>query len=229
MDSQQILSLPAPPKTSTYSPVSHKNIFDEVQENLYKHNYHIQNTAISGARKGQQMIGYVDCANKNDPEIGFRVAFRNSYDKSMSVGFVAGNVVWICSNGIISGDIQYVRKHTGSVLQEMKQRIDESVTDLVEHYEIINNHSSEMKRIHMETSSVAELCGLMYIERDIIKATQLSVLKQEIANPTYDHGYPNTLWEFYNAVTHTMKKSHPKDYISQHTNFHKFIEGEYNL
>ena len=62
--------------------------------------------------------------------MGTRFAFRNSYDKSMSVATVAGANVWICENGLVKGDMQFIRKHTGSVVKELNSIIIKTIEQL---------------------------------------------------------------------------------------------------
>ncbi len=224
-----IFEVPVPRRTDTYSPVSHKEILDEVHEQLDRHNFQVSQHRIQGARNGHQAIGFVDIVNSTEREIGFRLLFKNSYDKSMSVGFAAGNVVWVCSNGLIAGEVVYVRKHTGNVATELKQRIGQAINQLADHYEKVARQADRMKQIEVDKTAAAELCGRMYMEENIIQATQLSVIKNEFAKPSYDYGYPNSLWQLYNFSTHALKSSHPMNYMKQHIKLHNFIEKTYWL
>ena len=95
MTRHELYATPVPPKTSTYSPVSNRDILAEIEEELDKKNFSIKHEKYNIARRGDQVIGTLGIANDQDPEIGFQLAFRNSYDKSMAVGFAAGNIVWI--------------------------------------------------------------------------------------------------------------------------------------
>jgi hypothetical protein len=158
-----------------------------------------------------------------------RLAFRNSYDKSMSVAFVAGASVWICSNGMISGEIQFMRKHTGSVIQELNERIVSAIDELEQHFDLMISHSERMKSIELKKREAAELVGRMYIEEDLILPTQLSVVKKEIERPTYQDFRDDTLWSLYNHVTYSLKESHPITYIQQHKNLHQFVSDEFEL
>lgn len=95
MDKKELYLVPIPSATNTYAPVSHRNVIDATLEQLYKHNLAVSEQNYVSARQGQQVIGYMDIKYDNNEELGMRLAFRNSYDKSMSVAFVAGASVWI--------------------------------------------------------------------------------------------------------------------------------------
>jgi len=58
----------------------------------------------------------------NDPIDGLSrmIGYRNSTNKKWAVGFVAGALVMICANGMISGDIITIRRHTGSIVEDLR-------------------------------------------------------------------------------------------------------------
>jgi hypothetical protein len=223
---QELIKVPVPRKTDTYSPVSHASIIDEVRESLDKRNLIVSEETYNVDNYGKKLIGYFDI-KADDSEMGMRLAFRNSYDKSMSVAFVAGSCVWICSNGMISGEIQYLRKHTGKVSSELSKKIKTSIDEIEKVFDLNTQASLQMKDIQADKLLCAELSGLMYMEHDLIKAEQLSILKKELKEPTFNYNSQNSLWEFYNNVTFSFKNAHSSNYIKQHVDFHKFIEEKY--
>lgn len=228
MNYNDLILVPVPAKTDTYSPISHKNIVEEIKEEIDKKSLYVVNETYNVARGGNQLIGYMDIHSANT-ELGMRLAFRNSYDKSMSVAFVAGSTVWICSNGMISGEVKYLRKHTGEVASELKNKIVSGLNELERVFRLNESASVIMKDIEINKLDSAELAGRMFIEHDIIKSEQLSILKKEINDPSYNYNADNSLWQFYNNVTYAFKGAHPTNYIKQHIDFHNFIEKEYNL
>lgn len=222
-DSQnEILNATPPKATSTYSPVAHKTIFNAALEELDKKNLKVNNIILHSARNNQQLIGCMDV--NNDDELGFRIAFRNSYDKTMSVGFVAGTNVFVCSNGMLNGDIHFMRKHTGAVSKELHKKIEMSVLTYDDVMNSMEQDCERMKYIEVDKTAAASLCGQLFVEQDLITATQLSIIKNEIIKPSYDYRSEGTMWQFYNHVTHSLKKTHPSRYIEQHKNFHGFVK-----
>jgi len=229
MNKQDLYLVPVPSATNTYAPVSHRNVIDAVYEQLDKHNLHVKEERFNTARFGQQLIGYMDIEHPSSKELGMRLAFRNSYDKSMSVAFVAGANVWICSNGMVSGELQYVRKHTGGVIREMNDRIINSINELDSHFERMLSYSDKMKQRGLGISDASRMLGEMFIEKDLILPTQLSEVKRQLFNPKYEDFEDESLWSFYNHVTYSFKDSHPTTYIQQHRDFHEYIVDEFEL
>ena len=90
-----LFNIALPEKTESYSPVSHKNILDATYEQLDRHDLRVISEGFNSNRAGTEVIGYLDINHPALETLGMRLAFRNSYDKSMSVAFAAGSVVWI--------------------------------------------------------------------------------------------------------------------------------------
>jgi len=229
MDKLDLYNVRIPASTDSYSAVSHQNIIEAVYEQLDKRNLQVVNEKYNVAANGDKVIGYFDLNYNNNSEMGMRLAFRNSYDKSMSVAFVAGTQVWICENGCISGEIQFLRKHTGSVISELYNKINTTIEQLEDHFLRTERHSIQMKSIELPKIKAAELYGRMFMVEDIISPTQLSIVKKELNEPTHKVFEEETLWSAYNHVTFALKEAHPLNYINQHVNLHKFVEAEYQL
>lgn len=228
MDKNKLYSIPVPTPTASYSPVSHKNVIEHIYEQLDKHSLQAKNEQFIAGRFGQQLIGYMDI-NSGDSEMGMRLAFRNSYDKSMSVAFVAGSSVWICGNGMISGEFNFLRKHTGSVNHELSEKIKKTIDELEAHFNTMKAHAAEMKSIVLTKTQSAELIGRMFIEEEVITSTQMNIIKKQLEKPEYSEFKDPTLWSLYNHVTYSLKEAHPTNYINQHQDLHKFVENEFSL
>lgn len=229
MNKLDLYNVRIPVSTESYSAVSHRNIIEAVEEQLDKRNMQIVAEKYNVAANGDKVIGYYDLMYDDDIELGMRLAFRNSYDKSMSVAFIAGSQVIICSNGIVSGELQYVRKHTGSVVDELNSKIITTIEQLEGHFIKMKKHSELMKSIELPKIKAAEMYGRMFMIDDIINPTQLSIVKRELNESSYEPFKEETLWSAYNHVTHALKESHPLTYINQHVNLHRFVEAEYQL
>ena len=228
MTEQELFSVPVPRRTESYSPVSHRDIIGEVRSEIDRKGLSVVNTEYLTNKKGTQLIGYMNINSGND-ELGFRVAFRNSYDKSMSAAFVAGGNVWICSNGLISGQIAYIRKHTGNILSELQEKIRFAVNSLEEEWNMLNRHKERMKEIEINPLVTAHLVGELFMNEEIINTTQLNIIKRELVTPSFEYTSAGSLWELYNHITHSLKTSHPTEYIDRHRELHGYMEHKFEL
>jgi hypothetical protein len=207
---EQLKNLPVTYTGSIYSPVQHEMIFETIESYLEDSGLKIKNESFLSGRKGQQIIGnYV--LEHEGLELNPLLSFKNSLDGSMSFGVAGGmSVVSICSNGNVFGDLMmYSRRHTGNarneIVENVKYACDKIITTVEKHIDI----SKKMKEIEVSKKVVSELCGQMFIEENILKATQLSIIKNEIDNSSFNYQSKGSLWEFYNHCTFALKGTHP--------------------
>lgn len=224
-----LLSVPVPERTESYSPVSHGNIINAAYEQLDRHNLVVESEFYNHSRDGRKLIGRMNIIHPDVPHIGMQLVLRNSYDKSMSVAFAGGANVWVCTNGMVRGDIQYMRKHTGEVASELNQKIISTIDRLDEHFQLLIRHSEQLKNIEMTREQYAELVGRLFIIDKVITPTQLNIVSREIDEPTFEDFTDLNAWSLYNHVTYSLKESHPLTYLDQHTEFHHFMEREFQL
>jgi hypothetical protein len=84
-----------------------------------------------------------------------------------------------------------------------------------------------MRKIFLPKKQQAELVGRLFLDEEIIDASQVSVIKAEMKDPSYHYSADlNNAWTFYNHVTHSFKKSHPRTWMSDQVKFHEFMTAE---
>lgn len=219
----QLFDVEIPLATSSYSPISHKEIIENIKEQLDKKGFIIKTTNYKANHEGTKLIGYYGIEH-TDSELGLMMAFRNSYNKSMSAAVTIGGQVWICENGMVTGDISLLRKHTGAAGAIVKNKIIESIDKFDTSFKEICKDRDLMKDIKFDRKTVAELLGRMYIEEKLITNTQLDIIKHELDFSKSFKG--DSAWDFYNHCTESLKTSTLNTYLSDHVNVHKFIKDQ---
>ena len=156
------------------------------------------------------------------PDFGLGVAFRNSYDKSMSIGVALGFNVFICDNLAISGEVNIIRKHTKNAWGDLDQ---------------ILVHTLYRKRPQMEADFVRdvdyfrekevgrergwEFMGLLHGLK-ILSPTQLGIAFRAW-NSILD--VRASAWELYNVCTAAMKSTPFNHVMENHRELHHLIRN----
>lgn len=227
----------------TYTPISNKLIMDMIEDKIQSLGLVIKGQNFLSTRNGggavKGVIGSYDITTP-DSDFGQRIMFRNSYDKSMSFAFVAGIVVWICTNGCIKGDYEYKRVHRGTMFGEdnstTQEDIVENVTEgfkkLQESFEKTSMQLREMRRLQISPSESYDILGKLFFEQQVITISQLSVIKKEFERSDHfrhlgDSAF--TAYDLYNHITESLKTSHPTTYISDHVKTHSLFEKVFSL
>jgi hypothetical protein len=228
-----LLTTKLPKKTKSYSPVPHKTVIETTLEALDKAGIIVLSELYTSARDGRVANGIYQLQG-GDTEMNIRLLWQNSYDKSLPLAAALGAHVIVCKNGMVKGDMgAFKRKHTGTILTEFQESIRTYIDRAGEIFRKMVSDRERMKEITMTRRTTAELVGRMFLEEDIITATQLGIIKREIENPSFNYGtrvvnaegqlVKSTLWDDYNAVTVSLKEAHPNASLKQHTGLHNFI------
>lgn len=224
-----LFRVPIPAATESYVPVRHSTIVEEIQNQLISKGLVISNKKYRAADNGEKAYGEFLLTTGNS-EMGLMLAFQNSYDKSLTVKLAAGASIFICSNGAVRGDIlTFKRKHTGSVSEELNYYIEVAINGLEENFRNLERDFARLKEIEITKRISAELIGRMYVEEDIIKSTQLNIIKRELEHPSYEQFISPTAFNLYQHVTHSLKSAHPSDLITTHVGVHNFFTEVFAL
>lgn len=225
---KQLLTLAEVPKeTRTYKPVSHSQLIDLTLNSIEKAGFQIENELYSSANGGNVANGKFTIKNVADNEMSLQIAWQNSYDRSMSLKFAIGVHVFICSNGAVHGDMgSFKKKHNGTIQEFAPARITDYIKSAGDVFVQMQKEKEAMKQIELSKRVKAELIGRMFIEEQIITSTQLNIISRELTAPTFDYNSENSLWELYQFTTHSLKESHPSNWMSSHIKAHKFFVNE---
>ena len=220
LEKHDIINAALPAKTHSYTPVSNRQLLETIEEKLYKHNLPIINERFNGNGNMNQMFGVYTIGMGNG-EQQMNIGFRNSYDKSLAVGLVAGATVIVCSNLMFKGDIKMLRKHTNGVFNDLSDMIEKVIGTTEIEFEEIQDDTQHMKSLPMSRQFMAETAGRMFINDSIINATQMGIIKREINFS--DKFRELSKWDFYNHCTEAMKVSHPSEVMQSHIKLHNYI------
>ena len=211
----------------TYTVIRHKFLIDAARSILKTHGFNIKNEEYKSTANGNIAQGIYQIESTQDSELGMMFAWSNSYDKSTRFQCGIGAFVRVCGNGMVCGDMaSYARKHTGNADKEAFNHIMSQVKQGNKHFTQLVKDRDDFKQRSLSIKEQAELVGRLFIDENIIDSSQVSCIKKEIDKPSYDYKEHNTAWTFYNHVTHALKKSHPRSWMSDQQKFHQFMISE---
>jgi hypothetical protein len=210
-----------PEVTESYQPVSHYQLTDRlltISSDILT-DYCLVGEKYALARQGQQMFAFLQF-NKDEADLGLCIAFRNSYDRSMSVGMAIGASVFICDNLALTGDIAVMRKHTKNVWTTLEDLAISTIYKSRNNYREILFAAERMKETPFSNSDAFSFMGILF-GRDIISPRQLPVLRHEWLRPSHDAFRDRNAWSFYNACTEALKSCPPNAIMEKHVRLHE--------
>jgi len=152
---EQLDLIRVPEETDSYIPVSHYHLADKlvkVSTDILR-DYVLVGEQYAVARNGNQMFALLKF-QREESDMALSVAFRNSYDRSMSLGIAIGACVFVCDNLALQGDIVIMRKHTKNVWNELEDLSISTLYKAGKRYEqiiadsqLLKNKGCRMKRL----------------------------------------------------------------------------------
>lgn len=229
---EQIIAVALPNHGGKYAVIPHKTIIDKVNEEFKKHGFTVNTSTYKSTVTGNIANGIYHLNYGTDKDMALMFAWSNSYDKTQKFKCAVGASVFVCGNGMISGDMGAAsRKHMGAEAQnDAFEFIEDQIKDAKTHYDNLVRHKEMLKKIIITKTTQAAIVGRMFIDDEILTLTQMGVVQRELNKPSHNYGGdPNSAWSLYNHLTFALKESHPTTYLDDHSKLHQFFVDEYGL
>ena len=156
------------------------------------------------------MFGVFSCTNGSNPQdYALAIGLRNSYDRSLSVGLVAGSQVFCCDNLAFSGESGMARKHTVHVFRDLPDLIYRMLSGVAAMREKIEGEISAMKECALERKDVHHLM-LESVRANALPASKLPGVIENWDRPKHSEFEGRNAWSLYNAFTEVQKSRSPR-------------------
>lgn len=234
VDESTLASTLLPNHDKTYTVIPYSTVIKNSKELIQQSNFEIVDSVYKSNNNQNIAQGIYKLRYKTeDPsfkedDLSMMFAWTNSYDKSTRFQCAVGAVVNVCNNGMISSEMVYSRKHTGSADLETLSTITSQIKKADQTFKNIISDKENIKHVTVNKKLQAELIGRLFYEEEILSANQLSIVKNELKEASYNYNVDkDSLWAFYNHVTHALKTTHPKAWMINSKRFHEFITTEF--
>ena len=228
---EYLCSVPLPVFEDSYTVISHESVMDYTLAQLTQFGFNVKSESFRCTADGNIAQGTYYLNYDGDEEIGMMFAWSNSYNKQIKFKCAIGGYVFVCLNGMLCGDMgSWGRKHTGTADVEAQKTIADQISNAQVYYDRLITDKNIMKEIVIDSKRQAELLGVLFAEYEILTTEQMSLVKQQMDKPSFFYnGDVNSLWSFYNHVTLSLKKSHPRNWMEDQRKLHWFLSMEFDL
>ena len=140
MTEDRLRAIPLPTHGGQYAVVPHGTIIDETRNQFSIAGFEIERELYKTSLDGQIAQGVYHLKHGNDTDMGLMFAWSNSYNKQMRFKCAIGAQVFICMNGVVSGDLaNYNRKHMGtSTLKDVFTTINTQISNAKIYFDNLN-------------------------------------------------------------------------------------------
>lgn len=223
---EQAFAIPVPEATRTYTPVPNEELWNMLSRTAELKGLKLGVPQMGVAHKGQRLFGVADITNQDhlDDEVRLIIGFRNSYDKTLSVGVCFGSKVFVCDNMCFSGYTsegedavgQVHKRHHSDVWDGLQVKLEEAMSkfDVFKSYQ--TKFYNRLKENELTDAEAHDLI-IQSVRAEAITAKDCMTVANEWAfqsngptNQAEQDNYhpefaPRNAWSLFNAYTEVHK------------------------
>jgi hypothetical protein len=198
--------MPLPPATDTFQPIAHNELVDAIDEALSLRRFHITRSEFAASPDGMKLFGLLEI-NAVFDGIRFAVGLRNSNDKSMRLGMVAGYRVTVCDNMMFKGDFNpLLAKHTKGL--DLIESVSIGIDRIHRGFEPLKR-AIETKRLITITDDDARILIYQAFIENKFPISLIKTVHQNYFEPEWEDFQDRSLWSLENAFTESFKSLNP--------------------
>ncbi|MFZ2188878.1 MAG: hypothetical protein WAV73_04920 [Candidatus Moraniibacteriota bacterium] len=217
---QELETITFPTETKTYKPINHSLIADLIIENgnSVLAGYQLKSEEFFVGRYGRQLAGCITF-NKNEQEEGLCIGYRNSYDKSLSVGVCVGikNPIW--DSFAFNGSVVALKKHTQSILASIEEMLIVAVFRASRKFTELLKDLESLKKVTIEDDEVYKTLGLL-CGHDILGPRQFTSAVAHWKVAKNDENFSKDLYGLYGICSSVLKSTQPLTFLDNYVNLH---------
>ncbi len=211
VDRSQLEGIYTPESTATWYPVPHHNVVTMIHEALAASQFTVQREQYAVARENDaRLFGTLDLASPLAPGVSLSIGVRNSVDKSLPLGFCAGNRVFVCDNLAFRSDLIVTRKHTRFGLERYREAIALAVRNLAQFQQVETARIQVLKESSVSDDKASAII-LKSFEDGITSTRHLGDVIHEWREPRYQDFQPRTLWSLLQAFTTVLGPAYERN------------------
>ena len=199
----EVMAIPAPAFTSTWSPVAHKDVIESVQTACDNYGLDIISKNYTTAADGAKMFSSWTI-DSGQSDRAWMLGFRNSINKAMAVGMTAGNSIVVCANMQFSGEFLAFHKHTSGLdMDRLMAMASTAVKSTVEKCKALDTWHQGLKEVEMSGDDMK--CITFDMMQDGVFAPSKFKEFGECAKEEYELTKDRNLYTIHGAVTRLVR------------------------
>jgi len=200
-----LASVPTPESTTSWQPIPHLKLVEQVEKALVSSNLTVVNQAHSLSPDGSRYFGLVHVANgRENADYAWVMGVRNSHDKSFPAGIVAGTQVFVCDNLAFGGEVKFARKHTRFILRDLPMIAERAVSRLVDKWHTQGKRIAAYKEHKVADRDAHDLI-VRALDIGVIGSRAVLPVLGQWREPAHEVFAPRTAWSLFNGFTEAMK------------------------
>jgi hypothetical protein len=196
---------------SRWAPVHHLDLIETIENQASRMGYTIKNESFQtpSPKNPHDLFGFMEFETDIpgfDGQIGQMLGFKSSNLQNHALKIVSGGRVFICMNGMVTGE--WVAKHKHTTGLYVPQLVREGLLEWERQQQktIQTVNSLQETGMNDELASHALVLGA---REGIISSDKILSIYREWEDPKHEEFQERNAWSFYNCVTERAKEWRP--------------------
>src|ERR1700682_5725249 len=205
---EALLTLLTPEPTATHVPIPHHRLVTTLHETFAMRRVNVAHEDYAVSKDTNRFFGVMTLETE-EGGVRFAVGVRNSHEKSISVGLVAGYRVMVCDNMAFFGQgVAIARKHTRRLALE--DTVALAVEKIQRTFEPMRKQIAAFRATELADDDAKVVIYRAFIERKLDVPKHLAPDVHDLYfQPKYPEFEPRTLWSLANAFTSAFQTLEP--------------------
>ena len=203
----QVMAVPAPPPTRTHHPISHGDFLRYITDGLTQVGLKTVQSVHATAHEGMRYFGMMEVEDAREGrDYSTVLGFRNANDKRFTAGLVVGSGVFVCDNLCFSGEVQFGRRHTQNIFQDLPQLILDALRQVGALRDFQEHRINQYRDVGLTTSQVNDLV-IAAMDEGVIPSAKIGQVLAEFSAPRHPEfvSAGESVWRLMNAFTEILK------------------------
>ena len=194
-----------PDATPTWQPIPHDAYLASIEQVLPQHGLCVVGEAHALTHDGGRYFGLLQVQNgHSNPDYSWVLGLRNSHDKTLPAGLVAGSSVFVCDNLAFSGEVEVSRKHTAFILRDLPLLVKDALGRLVEKWFDQDRRIERYKACRLSDADAHDLT-IRALDAGAITNRMIPDVLEEWRHPRHEAFEARNAWSWFNACTERLK------------------------
>jgi len=202
---KELTLVQTPGATDTWQPIPHSAFLGSIEETLPRHGLRVVNEAHALTHDERRYFGLLQVQNgQNNPDYSWVLGLRNSHDKTLPAGLVAGSQVFVCDNLAFSGEIAVSRKHTSFILRDLPMLVKDALGRLIQKWFDQDRRVERYRECRLTDAGAHDLT-IQALDAGAITNRMIPDVLEEWRHPRHGAFQPRNNWSWFNACTERLK------------------------
>ncbi|MFK7911106.1 MAG: DUF932 domain-containing protein [Akkermansiaceae bacterium] len=230
VDRADLFEVITPNGSKTHFPIPHRDLLTEVENQLRETGFIIRGGVHALSHEAQRYFGVIQVSlpTRNEQDFNWVVGLRNSHDKSLTSGVVAGTQVLVCDNLCFNGEVKLSRKHTRHIMRDLRTLTARAVGQLGDKFRDLDRRVASYKQHYLPDRSAHDLV-IRAVDCGAVTTSQVPSVLQEWRKPQHQEFLPRNGWSLFNAFTEVYKSVNPQTAVKRGQALHGLFDEQVGL